>query len=238
MIPTIARLTFATLFGHRRGLLLFVLPGVLLALAVLMRLTVDDTARVSLALLQQLGLAVILPLVALLAGTGAIASELDDGSIVYLLSKPIKRHTIVLTKAVIAVGCILVLGALPIVLTGLILDPSGWRIAVGFGAGALLAGVAYTAVFMALSVMTGHAVTIGLFYALLWEGVMGQYVNGAKALSVQQWALAVIEKVADGNGVESAVGLPAGLIALLAVAVLGLTLAVSRLRSLTLSSAE
>jgi ABC-2 type transport system permease protein len=87
-------------------------------------------------------------------------------------------------------------------------------------------------------VMTGHAVTIGLFYALLWEGVMGQYVNGAKALSVQQWALAVIEKVADGNGVESAVGLPAGLIALLAVTVLGLTLAVSRLRSLTLSSAE
>ncbi|HEU4948827.1 MAG TPA: ABC transporter permease subunit [Kribbella sp.] len=238
MIRTIARLTFATLFGHRRGLLLFVLPGVLLGLAVLLRLTVDDTARVSTDLLQQLALAVVLPLVALIAGTGAIATELDDGSIVYLLSKPIKRSTIVLTKAAVAIACITVLGAAPMMLTGLILDPWGWRVAIAFGVGGLLAGIAYTAIFMALSVMTGNAVTVGLLYALLWEGVMGQYVDGAKVLSVQQWALAVIEKLAGGHGIESAVKLPVGALALVIVTVLGLSLAISRLRSLSLSTAE
>jgi ABC-2 type transport system permease protein len=238
MIPTIARLTFATLLGHRRGLLLFILPGVLIGLAILLRLTVDDTSNVSANLLQQLGLAVILPLVALIAGTGAIATEIDDGSIVYLLSKSIKRSTIVLTKALVAIGCIFVLGALPIVLAGLILDPAGFKIAVAFGVGALLAGVAYTAIFIALSVMTGNAVTIGLLYALLWESVMGQYVDGAKMLSVQQWALAVVSKVADGNGVEDAVKLPISLILLALVTIIGLSLAVSSLRSLTLSSAE
>jgi ABC-2 type transport system permease protein len=238
MIPTIARLTFATLFGHRRGLLLLILPGVLLGLAILLRLTVDDMSNVSAHLLQQLGLAVILPLVALIAGTGAIATEIDDGSIVYLLSKPIKRSTIVLTKALVAIGCIIVLGVLPIVLAGLILDPAGFKVAVAFGVGGLLAGVAYTAIFIALSVMTGNAVTIGLLYALLWESVMGQYVNGAKVLSVQQWALAVVSKVAGGNGIESAVKLPIGLILLALVTIGGLSLAVSRLRSLTLSSAE
>jgi len=238
MNPTIARLTFATLFGHRRGLLLVVLPGVMLGLAVLLRLTVDDTADFSVGLLQQFALAVILPLVALLAATGALASEIDDGSIVYLLSKPIKRHTIVLTKALVAIGCIFALGAVPVLVTGLILDPGRWKTAVAFGVGALLAGIAYTAIFLLLSVVTGNVVTVGLFYALLWEGVMGQYVSGAKALSVQQWSLAVVEKIAGGQGIDPAVKLPIGLILLTVVTVAGLALAVSRLRSLTLSAAE
>ncbi|MFC0622519.1 ABC transporter permease [Kribbella deserti] len=237
MITTIARLTYSTLFGHRRGLLMFILPGVLLALSVVLRLTVDDRSVVGIELLQQLALAVILPLVALIAGTGAIATEIDDGSIVYLLSKPIKRYTIVLTKAVVAFACIAVFGALPTLLSGLILGTS-LSVSLAFAIGALVAGAAYTAIFLALSVMTGNAVTIGLLYALLWESVMGTYVPGARTLSVQQWALSIIDKLASGNDLDPAVKLPLAIILLVAVTALGLSLAVSRLRSLTLSSAE
>ncbi|HEY0618916.1 MAG TPA: ABC transporter permease subunit [Kribbella sp.] len=238
MVRTIARLTLATLFGHRRGSLLFILPAVLFALCVLLALTVDNTSDFSTALLQQFGLAVIVPLVSLIAATGAIATEIDDGSIVYLLSKPIKRSAIILTKAAVAIGVILVLGAVPMVLSGLVLDHSDPGTAVAFGIGSLVAGIAYTAIFIALSVISGNAVTIGLFYALLWEGVMGQYVDGARVLSVQQWTLALIEKLSNAPHVESAVKLPIGLILLVAVTALGLTLAITRLRSLTLSSAE
>ncbi|GAA1599765.1 ABC transporter permease [Kribbella sancticallisti] len=238
MNATVARLTMSTLFGHRRGLLLFILPGVLLALCVLLALTLDDTAGFSAALLQMFGLAVIVPLISLLAATGALASEIDDGSIVYLLSKPIKRSTIVLTKALVAIGVILVLGAVPMTLAGLILDHSEPRTAIAFGLGSLVAGIAYTGIFTALSVMSGNAVTIGLIYALLWEGVMGQYVDGAKALSVQQWSLAVIRKLSAATEVESAVRLPIATILLIAVTAIGLTLAIARLRSLILSTAE
>lgn len=238
MNATVARLTMSTLFGHRRGLLLFILPGVLLALCVLLALTVDDTADFSTALLQQFGLAVIVPLVALLAATGALATEIDDGSIVYLLSKPLKRSTIILTKALVAIGVILALGAVPMTLAAIILDHSDLRTAVAFGIGSLVAGIAYTGIFIALSVMSGNAVTIGLIYALLWEGVMGQYVDGAKALSVQQWSLAVIEKLSGDPNIESAVKLPIATILLVAVTVIGLTMATARLRSLILSTAE
>jgi ABC-2 type transport system permease protein len=238
MNVTIARLTMATLFGHRRGLLLFVLPGVLLALCVLLTLTVDNSAGFSTALLQLFGLAVIVPLVSLIAATGALSSEIDDGSIVYLLSKPIKRSTIILTKALVAIGVILVLGALPMFVAGLVLDVHHPQTAVAFGIGSLVAGIAYTAIFLALSVVSGNAVTIGLIYALLWEGVMGQYVDGAKTLSIQQWSLAVIQKLADSSDVESAVKLPIATILLVAVVVAGLSLAVARLRSLVLSTAE
>lgn len=238
MNATIARLTMATLFGHRRGLLLFILPGVLLALSVLLALTVDDTNDFSVALLQMFGLAVIVPLVSLLAATGALASEIDDGSIVYLLSKPIKRSTIILTKALVAIAVIFLLGAVPMFLAGLVLDVHDLQTAVAFGIGSLVAGIAYTGIFIALSVMSGNAVTIGLIYALLWEGVMGQYVDGAKALSIQQWSLAVIQKLTDSPDVESAVKLPIATILLVAVVVVGIGLAIARLRSLILSTAE
>jgi ABC-2 type transport system permease protein len=238
MVRTIAALTFSTLFGHRRGLLLFILPGVLLALCVLLALTVDDTADFSAALLLQFGLAVIVPLISLIAATGAIATEIDDGSIVYLLSKPIKRSAIILTKAAVAIGVIFVLAAVPMFLSGLILDHSDPGTAVAFGIGTLVAGIAYTAIFIALSVISGNAVTIGLFYALLWESVMGQYVAGARALSVQQWTLSLIHKLSDAPHLDPAVKLPIGALLLVVVTAAGLVLATTRLRSLTLASAE
>jgi ABC-2 type transport system permease protein len=238
MVRTIAQLTLSTLFGHRRGLLLFILPGVLFGLCVLLALTVDNTGDFSAALLQQFGLAVIVPLVSLVAATGAIATEIDDGSIVYLLSKPIKRSAIVLTKACVAIGVIFVLAAVPMFLSGLVLDSSDPGTAVAFGIGSLVAGIAYTAIFVALSVISGNAVTIGLFYALLWESVMGQYVDGARALSVQQWTLALIDKLSTAHHLDPAVKLPIGAFLLAAVTITGLALATTRLRSLTLSSAE
>jgi ABC-2 type transport system permease protein len=237
VVRTIARLTVATLFGHRRGLLLYLLPAVLVGLCVLLTLTVDDKDGLSKAILQQFGLAVILPLVALIAATGAIATEIDDGSIVYLLSKPINRATIILTKALVAIGVIVALGVIPIVVSGLVLDPGDVQTALAFGAGALVAGIAYTAIFVALSVMSGSAVTIGLFYSLLWESVMGQYVDGAKVLSIQQWSLALIKQLTDAQ-IESAVKLPIASVLLLVVTITGLGLAITRLRSLTLSTAE
>ncbi|TWD82704.1 ABC-2 type transport system permease protein [Kribbella amoyensis] len=238
MNRTIARLTLATLFGHRRGVLLFILPAVFVGLCVLLALTVDDKDGLAPAMLQQFGLAVILPLVALIAGTGVIATEIDDGSIVYLLSKPIQRSTIILTKVAVAVAVILALGAVPMVLAGIVLDPGDVRTALAFGAGALVAGIAYTAIFVPLSVLSGNAVTIGLIYTLLWESVMGQYVDGAKVLSVQQWSLAVVEHLSNVPTIEAATELPISLILLVAVTAAGLTLAITKLRTLVLSSAE
>ena len=68
-----------------------------------------------------LGLAVIVPLVALLATTGLLAPEIDDGSISYLLAKPISRHTIVVSKLVVAATCVLVFAAVPMLVAGLVL---------------------------------------------------------------------------------------------------------------------
>ena len=44
-------------------------------------------------------LGTLMPLIGLLAGTGSIAPEIDDGSIIYVLAKPIRRGTIIISCA-------------------------------------------------------------------------------------------------------------------------------------------
>ena len=72
---------------------------------------------------------------------------------------------------------------------------------------ALVASIAYAALFLLLGTVTRHAVVFGLVYALVWEALFGSLVPGARTLSVQQWALAVAQKVAGGDLVTSDVGL-------------------------------
>ncbi len=61
-----------------------------------------------------------MPLVALLFGTSAIGSELEDGTAVYLLAKPVSRWSILFTKLAVAAGCSVLLTCVPILLAGLI----------------------------------------------------------------------------------------------------------------------
>ena len=60
-----------------------------------------------------LGFTLALPLVALLAATAVLGPEIDDGSIVYLLAKPVNRHGVAISKCAVALGATLLLGALP-----------------------------------------------------------------------------------------------------------------------------
>ena len=239
MNATVARLTARSLLAGRRAALLTALPVVLLVLAVLARaLGADDDLAVT--LLGSFALATLVPLLGLIAGTGCIGPEIDDGSIVYLLSKPLSRDTIVVTKLAVAVAVTTVFGALPTLVAGVVLTGGLGRLALGYALAALVAGAAYCALFVLLAVLTRNAVVIGLVYALVWETVVGQFVPGAQALSVQQWSLAVAGPVLGDTGrelgVTAAVGGSVG-VALLLVVALGATfVAGRRLRTIRLTS--
>lgn len=238
-------LTLRTLLGQRRAWLLLALPGVLLLLSVTIRLTVDNAGRtdVAVGLLGAFGIATVLPLVSLVAGTGSIGTEIDDGSIVYVLAKPLSRRVIAVTKLAVATAVVAAFGALPVLVGGLVLVGRRDRLALGFGVEALVAGSAYAALFLLLAVLTRNAVVVGLVYALVWETVVGSVVPGAQALSIQQWSVAVNRLVvgadrADALGLTTAVR-PAVALPLLVAVLVGCTLlAGERLRSLRLTAAE
>jgi ABC-2 type transport system permease protein len=235
---TIVRLGVRSVFGRRRGILLFLLPMVLVGLAVLVRVLVGEDLDVAGDMLYGLGLAVIVPLVALLATTGVLAPEIDDGSISYLLAKPISRLTIVLSKLVVAGSCVLLFAALPMLVAGLILSLEEPQLGAGFALGSLAGGVAYCALFALLSVLTRHAVVIGLIYLLVWEGLLGGLLDGVRWLSVTRWAASIVEQVVDDVALVEGLGPVYAVVATAVVIVLGTWLTGRRLRAFNLTGDE
>jgi ABC-2 type transport system permease protein len=235
--PTIARLGVRSVFGRRRGVLLFVLPVVLVGLAGLVRGLVGDDPEAASHTLQGLGLVVVVPLVALLATTGLFSPEIDDGSIAYLLAKPVRRSTIVLSKLVVAWGCAVAFGALPVLVGGLLLRPTDPAFALGFALGALAGGLAYCVLFALLSVLSRHAVIIGLVYLLIWESLLGGLLDGVRWLSVGRWSQAIAGPVADVTLVKH-LGVTYAVVATLVVLVLGTWLTARRLRAFNLTGDE
>jgi ABC-2 type transport system permease protein len=242
MNSVVAQLTAKSLLGRRRVLLLLLLPAVLLLLCGAVRLLAGQDTSVTVGLLGGFALATIVPLLGLIAGAGSIGPEIDDGSIVYLMSKPLSRHSIVLSKLVVVVAVVTLVAAVPTLIAGLILSGTAESLAVAYGIGAAIAGLAYSALFILLAILTRNAVVVGLIYVLIWESLVGNFVPGAQVLSIQQWALSITEKVIGSSaptlGVTSAVSLRAGVV-LLAVIVVGCTwFAGSRLRKLRLTGSE
>jgi ABC-2 type transport system permease protein len=237
---TVARLTARGLLGRRRALLLLLLPAVLIALAALARALAGSDPGHTVTLLGGFALGTLVPLLGLIAGTGAIGPEIDDGSIVYLLTKPLDRHSIVVTKFVVAAAVVVALGAVPTLIAGLVLSGTDERLAVAYAVGAAVAGVAYCALFVLLAVVTRNAVVVGLLYALVWESLVGQFVPGAQTLSVQQWALAITQWIvgapAERLGVTSAVGLAPAVVLLVLVTGGAIWYAGRRLQTIRLTS--
>jgi ABC-2 type transport system permease protein len=232
----VAGITLRGILGRRRALLLVVLPATLLALAIaIVTIGRSDEPLAAVLLLHQFGLATLLPLVALVVTTGVLGTEIDDGSIVFLLSKPVSRPVIVNTKLAVAIGLSVVFAALPVLVAGLIMVGGTGGVAVGFAVGALAGVVAYSAIFMLINVLTRHAVVAGLLYALVWESLVGGFVPGARELSVQQWALSLANLFMPNTYAHSDVA-PLAAIGLLAVTTVAATvLAGQRLRSLSIA---
>ncbi|MGW1012522.1 ABC transporter permease [Streptomyces termitum] len=236
--PTVARLTYRALLGRRRAGILFLLPGLLLVIATVVRALhgVDDQVAVD--LLGGFALATMIPLIGVIAGTGAIGPEIDDGSIVYLLSKPVKRWTIITTKLIVAIAVTMAFSAVPTLIAGFILNGNGQQVAVAYTVAALVSSIAYSALFLLLGTVSRHAVVIGLVYALVWEALFGSLIEGARTLSVQQWALSLAEKVTGDGVIRSDVALPTAVTLLVVVTVGATWFAGYKLRRLTLAGEE
>jgi ABC-2 type transport system permease protein len=237
--PTVARLTYRALLGRRRALILGALPLLLIVISIAVRALAGADDQTAADLLGGLALATMVPIIGVIAGTGAIGPEIDDGSVVYLLSKPLKRPAIIFTKLIVAIAVTMVFSAVPTFVAGMILNGNGQQVAVAYTVAALVASIAYSALFLLLGTVSRHAVVFGLVYALVWETLFGSLVSGARTLSVQQWALAVAHKVSgDQVLVTSDVTLPTATVLLVLVTVAATWYAGQRLRSLTLAGEE
>jgi ABC-2 type transport system permease protein len=193
MNGTIAKLALQALLGRRRFFLLLAFPVLLIALVTLITALTDGDAAFE--ILPGLGYPLVLPLVAILAASSVLGPEVDDGSIVYLLSKPVSRYAVAVSKWVVALGATLVAGSLSILIASLITGDT--TRAVAMFVGAVVAGTTYSALFLAISSVTRHAVIASLMFVLIWESLLGNLFTGVAWLSIGQWGLRIGHEVSS-----------------------------------------
>lgn len=234
----ILRLGLRSLFGRARVWLMIAMPVVMLALAAVIRAAsaggMDDAGAEG--FLRVFGVGIVVPVVALVATTTLINSEFDDGSIIYLLTKPIPRLTIIASKAVIVLGAGIVFAAVPMLLAGFVLIGGSSGVAVAALAGGVVSTVAYVGIFTALATTMKRSIVGCLLFWLLWESTISSLLSPVKWLSARAWGNAVIQHIATaaGDGKPAVPLLYAALGAAVALAA-GVMLAGQRLASMTIS---
>jgi ABC-2 type transport system permease protein len=202
VIGIIFRLTLGQMLGRGRTILIGLLALLPVLIALVYRLGSQDTEPQEWAanvLLDGLVVSTFLPLAALVYGTAVLGAEIEDGTAVYLLSKPIARSRIIVAKLLAAwtlttatvLASALVAGA--IALAG---EP-GAGILLGFGVGIVLGGLVYSALFVLLSVVTSRALIAGLIYVFIWEGLVNGLFAGTRLLSVRHYTLGVADFFVD-----------------------------------------
>jgi ABC-2 type transport system permease protein len=140
---------------------------------------------------------VILPIIALVIATGVFGAEIDDGTALYVLSKPVARWRIVLTRVLVAAAVTALLTA-PAAL--LVVPVAGaakrWSVGLAFAAAVTVGALLYSAVFVALSLVTRRALVAGLVYVVVWEGIIATQAPGARYLSIIQFILTLADRLA------------------------------------------
>ena len=99
-VAVVGEVTLRALLGRRRAILVGLLALLPVAIALLIRLAGGRSDIVP--ILDTLVVRTTLPLVALIIGTAAIGSEIEDGTLVSTLVKPVPRWHIALAKTLVA----------------------------------------------------------------------------------------------------------------------------------------
>ncbi|HJW22307.1 MAG TPA: ABC transporter permease [Candidatus Limnocylindrales bacterium] len=223
----VASVTLRALLGRRRTILMLLLAGVPILVGLLVRANgpgVHDLGST----LDGLVVRLVLPIVALVFGTAALGSELDDGTAIHLLTKPIRRSTIVLAKLLVAGSLAAAMLVPSTVLAGLLLArPGGDALAtsVAVAVGVLVGSYLYVAIFLALSIVTTRGLIVGLGYALIWEGLLAGLLPGSQIFSVREYVRGIAQAISPST-IQSIVGTGAVVYAAVALVVVAVVASV------------
>lgn len=222
-MSVIASITARLLLGSRRAVAIGLVMLLPVLIAILFRTSQEDSltppSEFAGDLVGTLVLAMLLPLVALVMGTASIGNEIEDGTVVFLLAKPIDRWRVVVVKAVVAgLASAAVCVPTTVATTWIIVGDNDGGLVAGLGLAALVASVVYSVLFVALSTVTSRALVIGLIYVFVWEGILANVFTGLAWLSVRAYSEAVADATISVATYRADLGSPAGIVmALLAI---------------------
>ena len=184
-------------------------------------------------LFRELIVPTLLPIVVLLPATAAFGNELEDGTLPYLLMKPVSRLRLVLGKyaAVLLVSIPALLAGLAATMLIAAQAPGAGdlgRILAAMAGASAAAAALLGAVFLLVSLVIPRALLAGMIYIFAWESLLGRFLPGVRAISSREQALQVFDGIlSDDFPAASNAALT-----MLVIVVVCLLLAVWRLRSM------
>lgn len=175
---------------------LAVLAGLAVLLAAVSR-TVrgSEQEEAAVAVLSNYGIAVFLPLAALMLATPMIGNLIEDRLLAYLWLKPVPRWHLAVAA----------FGAVATTLIPVVVLPLGLAATLtGFGslilptiAAAFLGVLAYCGIYLFLGARFSWGLWLGLLYLVLWENLLSQFSNGIAQLSVRSYLQTILQGGTD-----------------------------------------
>jgi ABC-2 type transport system permease protein len=139
------------------------------------------------------------PVLGVFYGTALIADEVDDKTITYLFTRPVRRGAVLIGKYLAYVGCTALLVLPSVVLVYFLVVPlGGGSIGASFPAlledlGMLIIGlIAYGAVFAWVGARLKRPLVIGLVFAFGWEPAVLLFPGYLKRLTVAYYLQALV----------------------------------------------
>ena len=143
----------------------------------------------------------LVPIVTLIVAASALGDERRDGTLSFLVLRPIPRTAIALSKfggAVIVAAGLNLFGAIALtVVYGI--ETGSWSLVVPLAFGGFFASVVYASLFVPLGFFTDRAVLIGLAFVFIFENAVVSALSGLSALSPWRIGLSAFSGLAQGE---------------------------------------
>jgi len=200
---TVLWLTMRQLFARRRLVLAIAFSLTPLFISLIYRVTATDADGAAgdflAGLVREIVIETLLPIAAVVFGTTAFGGEVDDGTLIYLLVKPLPRWRVVLSKYAVAVVATVAVMVPAVILPWLVVrtPEMSVRVPLGFLAGIGAGALVYCAIFLTLGLTTRRALVAGLLYVVAIEMVLSRNLSGAKALSVREFSITIAQSAAQ-----------------------------------------
>jgi ABC-2 type transport system permease protein len=155
-----------------------------------------DPLRSATRLIDAYGLSLFAPVVSLVFAAAALGDPSEDGTLVYLWLKPVRRGSIVVAALAASLSVALPVTVVPLVLTALVASGDAGLIA-GTVLASAVAVIAYCALFVWLGLRTRRSLVWGLAYILIWEGFVARAGDTSAKLAVRAYSRSILSEMTD-----------------------------------------
>jgi ABC-2 type transport system permease protein len=134
---------------------------------------------------------ILVPVVALVFAAASLGETREDGTLVYLWLRPMRRWTVVVGAWLAALTVSVPLTVIPVAITAVLLDVGSglvWATVIASVVGV----VVYSALFVLLGLLVKNAIVWGLAYVIIWEGVVAAFGSSAAKVAIRGYTSSIL----------------------------------------------